>query len=190
MSAATLLPAAIQQDQQGLKRSTLPCYLLGMTGLTYSTTRVLGYHSKRRYLAAANRQEAWRSISSIHCRSKLLRRGSPADQRTAVPLHRAAPPEQIISYVRRDIGASSHAALTSGLESRSCKRTSPAPVSMSQPPSTVPSGMHRDAKRSLSRSASSASTFDPIRTTFHFCTSSKADAPNDDGDDLDDGMAI
>jgi len=59
-----------------------------------------------------------------------------------------------------------------------------------QPPSTVPSGMHLVAKRSLSRSASSAPTFNPIRTTCHFCASSKAEAPNDDSDVLDDEIAI
>jgi hypothetical protein len=59
-----------------------------------------------------------------------------------------------------------------------------------QPPSTVPSGMHLVAKRSLSRSASSAPTFNPIRTTCHFCASLKAEARNDDSDVLDDGIAI
>lgn len=50
--------------------------------------------------------------------------------------------------------------------------------------------MHLDVKRSSSRTASSAPTFDPIRTTCHFCASSKAEAPSDDGDDLDGGTAI
>ena len=59
-----------------------------------------------------------------------------------------------------------------------------------QPLSTVLSDMHLVAKRSLSRSASSAPTFNSIRTTCHFCASSIAEAPNDDSDVLDDGIAI
>lgn len=46
------------------------------------------------------------------------------------------------------------------------------------------------AKRSLSRSVFSAPTFDPIRTTCHLYATSKAEAPNDDSDDSDDGTVI
>jgi hypothetical protein len=50
--------------------------------------------------------------------------------------------------------------------------------------------MHLNSRRSLSLSASSASTFKPIQTTCHFYASAKAEAPNDDCDDFDDRIAI
>ena len=61
---------------------------------------------------------------------------------------------------------------------------------MLQPLSTISSGMCLGAKRSLRRSVSSALTFNPIWTTYHFCASSKAEALNNDGNDLDDSTAI
>lgn len=50
--------------------------------------------------------------------------------------------------------------------------------------------MHLGVRRSSCRSASSASTLNPMRTTYRFCARSKAEASNDDGDELDNGMAV
>jgi hypothetical protein len=111
MSVAALLPAATQQDRQGLKRSTLPYYMLGMTGLKCTMSSRGSYKATS---PAANRCEAWRSASPIHSWSKLLRRGSLADGRTAIPLRSKGQPERITCYLCHDIGAFSRLALISG----------------------------------------------------------------------------
>jgi len=121
------------------------------------TSRVLGPRGATSL--AAIRQGAWRSYDRW---SKRLRRSFSTNERTAIPAHCTAPPERITNFLKRDIGASSHVALVSGLECRSCRKTRSALICVPQPMSTMPSGMHLVAKRSLSRSASSAPTFNPI----------------------------
>lgn len=53
----------------------------------------------------------------------------------------------------------------------------------------VSSWMHSDARRSSRRSASGAS-FNPTQTACRLYAGSKADASNDDGDDLHEGTAV
>ena len=50
--------------------------------------------------------------------------------------------------------------------------------------------MHLDEPRSSRRSASSTSTFNSTQTACRLCAGSKADASNDEGDDLDERTAV
>jgi len=61
---------------------------------------------------------------------------------------------------------------------------------MPHPPRTVPVDKRLSLQRSSCCSAPSASYFNSIRTTYRLHQRSKAEASNDDSDDLDDGTAV